>query len=30
MDIKEIYVSTRNVVDSAQDEEYWRTFINKT
>ena len=28
MDIKEIGISTRNWVDSAQDRNYWRALIN--
>ena len=28
MDLKEIRIYTRNWVDSAQDREYWRTFVN--
>ena len=28
MDIKEIGVGMRNWVDSAQDRDYWRAFVN--
>ena len=28
MDLKEICVNTRNWVDSAQDRDYWRAFVN--
>ena len=28
MDIKEIGINTRNWVDSAQDRDYWRAFLN--
>ena len=28
MDLKEIGISTRNWVDSAQDREYWRVILN--
>ena len=28
MDLKEIGISTRNWVDSAQDRDYWRAFVN--
>ena len=28
MDLKEIVTNTRNWVDSAQDRDYWRTFVN--
>ena len=27
-DIKEIVLNTRNWVDSVQDTDYWRTFVN--
>ena len=30
MDLKEIGVSARNWVDSAQDRDYWRTLVNWT
>ena len=29
MDIKEIGVNTRNWVDSAQERDYWKSFMNK-
>ena len=28
MDIKEIGINTRNLVDSAQDRDYWRALVN--
>ena len=28
MDLKEIGINTRNLVDSAQDRDYWRAFLN--
>ena len=28
MDLKEIEVNTRNKIDSAQDRDYWRAFVN--
>ena len=28
MDLKEIGINTRNWVDSAQDTDYWRSFVN--
>jgi hypothetical protein len=28
MDLKEIGVNTRNLVDSAQDRDYWRALVN--
>ena len=28
MDLKEIDINTRNWVDSAQDEDYWRVLVN--
>ena len=28
MDLEEIVMNTRNWVDSAQDWDYWRTFVN--
>ena len=28
MYLKEIAINTRNWVDSAQDRDYWRTFVN--
>ena len=28
MDLKEIGINTRNLVDSAQNRDYWRTFVN--
>ena len=30
MDLKEIVISMRNWVDSAQDRDYWRTLVNAT
>jgi len=30
MNIKEICINTRNLVDSAQDRDYWRTLVNTT
>ena len=27
--IKEIFISTRNWVDSAQDTDYWRALVNE-
>jgi hypothetical protein len=30
MDFKEIGVNTRDCVDSAQDRDYWRAFLNAT
>ena len=29
MDLKEIGINTRNWVDSAQDRNYWRAFVNE-
>jgi hypothetical protein len=28
MDLKEIGINTRNCVESAQDRDYWRAFVN--
>ena len=28
IDLKEIYVSTRNWIDSARDRDFWRTLMN--
>ena len=28
MDIKEIGINKRNCVDTAQDRDYWRAFVN--
>ena len=28
LDLKEIGINTRNQVDSAQDRDYWRAFVN--
>ena len=28
IDLKEIVINTRNWVDSAQDRDYWRAFVN--
>ena len=28
MDIEEMDINTRNWVDSAQDRDYWRAFVN--
>ena len=28
MDLKEIGINTRNLVDSAQDRDYWRALVN--
>jgi hypothetical protein len=28
MDLKEIDIDTRNWVDSVQDRDYWRAFVN--
>ena len=28
MDVKEIYIDTRNWIDSAKDRDYWRAFVN--
>ena len=28
MDLKEIFINTRNWVDSAQDRDYWRALVN--
>ena len=28
MDLKEIYINTRNWIDSAQDRDYWRALVN--
>jgi len=28
MDFKEIGINTRNLVDSAQDRDYWRALVN--
>ena len=30
MDLKEIGISTRNLVDSAQDRNFWRALVNVT
>ena len=30
MDLKEIGINTRNVVNSAQDRDYWRALVNAT
>ena len=30
MILKEIGINTRNWVDSAQDRDYWRAFLNAT
>ena len=30
MDLKEIGIITRNLVDSAQDTYYWRVLVNVT
>ena len=30
MDLKEIGISTRNWIDSAQDRDYWRALVNAT
>ena len=30
MDLKEIDINTRNVVNSAQDRDYWRLLVNET
>ena len=30
MDLKEMGISTRNWVDSAQDRDYWRALLNVT
>ena len=29
MDLKEIRINTRNWVNSAQDENYWRALVNE-
>ena len=29
MDLKEIGISTRSWVDSAQDRDYWKALVNK-
>ena len=29
MDLKEIGVNTRNLVDSSQDRDYWRALVNE-
>ena len=28
IDLKEIGINTRNLVDSAQDRDYWRALVN--
>ena len=28
MDVKEIVIDTMNWIDSAQDRDYWRAFVN--
>ena len=28
MDLKEIFIDTRNWVNSAQDSDYWRALVN--
>jgi hypothetical protein len=28
MDLKEIGINTRNLVDSGQDRDHWRAFVN--
>jgi hypothetical protein len=28
MDLKEIGINTRNLVDSAKDRDYWRALVN--
>ena len=28
MDLKEIYINTRNWVDSAHNKDYWRALVN--
>ena len=28
MDLKEVYINTRNLVDSSQDRDYWIAFVN--
>ena len=28
MDLEEIGINTRNLVDSAQNRDYWRPFVN--
>ena len=28
MNLKEIYINTKNWVDSAQDMDYWRALVN--
>ena len=28
MDLKEIGINTKNWVDSTQDRDYWRAFVN--
>ena len=28
MDLKEIVINMRNLVDSAQDRDYWRAIVN--
>ena len=28
MDLKEIGINTRNLIDSAQDMDYWRDLVN--
>ena len=28
MDLKEIGINTRNLVDSAEDRDYWRALVN--
>ena len=28
MDLKEVGINTKNLVDSAQDRDYWRALVN--
>ena len=28
MDVKELGINTRNLVDSSQDRDYWRSLVN--
>ena len=30
LELKEIGIITRNLVDSSQDRDYWRAFVNAT
>ena len=30
MDLKKIFINTKNWVDLAQDRDYWRAFVNAT